>query len=71
MLFRMVQPNKRWQIFRRFYRVLPEKSIERFYAHRFHQLDAMRLVFGVPPQGLTPIRFFDSFRARPCLTTPA
>ncbi len=66
MLYRLVAPEKRWTIFRRFYRVLPEETIKRFYGHRFTRFDALRIVFGKPPQGLTPVRFFQSFRAKPC-----
>lgn len=63
LLFRLVAPRQRQQIFRRFYRVLSERSVERFYAHRFTAGDAFRIVVGMPPTlvGLRPIRFFRSF----------
>ncbi len=57
LLFRLVDPAHRWKVFRRFYRVLPEDRIARFYAHRFTFTDAMRIVVGRPPSGLAPIRF--------------
>lgn len=66
MLFRLVAPEKRWKIFRRFYRVLPENTIQRFYAHEFTRRDAARILIGLPPQGLTPVRFLNSFKAPPC-----
>ncbi len=57
LLFRLVKPSKRYNIFRRFYRVLSEETISRFYAHRFTKKDAFRIVVGRPPAGLTPLRF--------------
>ena len=61
LLFCLVRPADRWKIFRRFYRVLPEERIARFYAHRFTFTDAARIVIGRPPTGLAPIRFARSF----------
>ncbi len=61
LLFHMVKPSKRWGIFQRFYRVLSDDTISRFYAHRFNKYDALRIVVGRPPAGLTPMRFLDSF----------
>ena len=61
LLFCLVAPKDRWKIFRRFYRVLPEERIARFYGHRFTVGDAARIVVGRPPTGLTPIRFARSF----------
>ena len=61
LLFCLVKPADRWKIFRRFYRVLPEERIARFYAHRFTVADAARIVIGKPPSGLAPIRFARSF----------
>jgi hypothetical protein len=63
LLFRLVVPRKRGQIFKRFYRVLREPSIERFYSHRFGAWDATRIVVGIPPTwiGLRPWRFVRSF----------
>lgn len=57
LLFDLVSPRTRYQIFRRFYRVLDEPAIARFYGHRFTQSDAFRIVFGVPPGGLRPLNF--------------
>jgi lycopene beta-cyclase len=65
LLFCLVRPADRWQIFRRFYRVLPEERIARFYAHRFTVTDAARIVIGWPPTGLAPIRFARSFVSLP------
>lgn len=65
LLFCLVRPEDRWKIFRRFYRVLPEERISRFYAHRFTFTDAARIVIGRPPTGLAPIRFARSFVSLP------
>ncbi|MEN1681007.1 MAG: lycopene beta-cyclase CrtY [Planctomycetota bacterium] len=66
LLFRLVSPGHRWKIFRRFYHVLPSERIARFYAHRFNWADALRIVVGRPPTGLTPRRFASSLlNARP------
>ena len=66
LLFRLVAPRHRFRIFRRFYRVLSERAIERFYSHRFTAGDAMRIVVGIPPTvvGLRPLRFIRSFFRR-------
>ncbi|MEM1225516.1 MAG: lycopene beta-cyclase CrtY [Planctomycetota bacterium] len=70
LLFRMVRPAKRYQIFQRFYQVLPEQRIARFYRHQFSAVDASRIVIGFPPGGLTPMRFLMSlFYAPFSLTT--
>jgi len=61
LLFRLVRPTTRYQIFRRFYRVLSNESISRFYSHQFTRWDAFRIVFGVPPGGLRPVQFARSF----------
>jgi len=65
LLFCLVRAEDRWKIFRRFYRVLPEERISRFYAHRFTVTDAARIVIGRPPMGLAPIRFASSFISLP------
>ena len=65
LLFCLVRPADRWKIFQRFYRVLPEERIARFYAHRFTFTDAARIVIGWPPSGLAPIRFARSFVSLP------
>jgi lycopene beta-cyclase len=65
LLFCLVRPEDRWKIFRRFYRVLPEDRIARFYAHRFTFTDAARIMIGRPPLGLAPIRFARSFVSLP------
>ncbi|MEM8736048.1 MAG: lycopene cyclase family protein [Planctomycetota bacterium] len=63
LLFRLVAPKYRHRIFQRFYRVLNEDAIERFYSHQFSSVDALRIVVGIPPTlfGLRPIRFIRSF----------
>lgn len=58
LLFDLVKPQTRYQIFRRFYQVLDEPRIARFYAHRFTRFDALRIVVGIPPRGLRPLNFF-------------
>jgi lycopene beta-cyclase len=65
MLFRLVSPKQRHQIFRRLYRSLPVDSFERFYAHQFTWIDAVRILCGAPPRRLTPLRFIKSFEAKP------
>ena len=65
LLFCLVRAEDRWKIFRRFYRVLPEERIARFYAHRFTVTDAARIVIGRPPMGLAPLRFARSFVSLP------
>ncbi len=66
LLFQLVTPEKRFLIFQRFYRSLTEQTIRRFYSHEFTKFDAARLLIGSPPQGLTPIKFFKSFKEKPC-----
>ena len=61
LLFCLVKPQDRWKIFRRFYGVLGEDRIARFYSHRFTVFDAARIVIGKPPTGLSPLRFLQSF----------
>lgn len=63
LLFDLVKPQTRYQIFRRFYRVLDEPRIARFYGHRFTRLDAFRIIVGIPPMGLRPLNFFRSLAA--------
>ena len=48
MLLQAAEPNERWRIFERFYR-LPEPLIERFYSGRSTALDKVRLLAGKPP----------------------
>lgn len=52
MLFHAAEPEERWRIFARFYR-LPEPLIARFYAGRSTTLDKLRLLSGKPPVPLT------------------
>lgn len=51
MLFRAAEPERRWRVFARFYR-LPEPLIERFYAGRSTRLDKLRVLAGKPPVSL-------------------
>ncbi|MEQ9379627.1 MAG: lycopene cyclase family protein, partial [Pirellulales bacterium] len=66
LLFHLVKPEKRWQIFRRFYDSLDHGAIQRFYSHEFTKLDAARILIARPPGGLTPMRFLRSFEVSPC-----
>ena len=63
LLFKLVAPPHRHSIFRRFYSVLSDTSIARFYSHQFTLGDALKIVVGVPPTfiGLCPRRFIESF----------
>lgn len=61
LLFCLVMPEDRWKVFRRFYRVLSEDRIARFYGHRFNAVDATRIILGRPPTKLAPLRFARSF----------
>ncbi|MFT5299687.1 MAG: lycopene beta-cyclase [Mariniblastus sp.] len=70
LLFQLVSPRNRFQVFRRFYRALPDETIKRFFAHQFTKSDAARILIGSPPRGLTPFRFLNSFKANSCPTTP-
>ncbi len=49
LLFTLVKPDQRWQVFRRLYRAVPDATINRFYALDFGPLDAVRMVVGWPP----------------------
>lgn len=48
MLFQAAEPEERWRVFARFYR-LPAPLIERFYAGRSTIADRLRVVSGKPP----------------------
>lgn len=61
LLFRLVKPDRRYEIFRRFYRVLSEEAIARFYAHQFTTRDLAKILVGRPPSRLTPLLFINSF----------
>ncbi|MFO0219362.1 MAG: lycopene beta-cyclase CrtY [Planctomycetota bacterium] len=63
LLFRLLPPTSRTQVFYNFYRWLPESVIGRFYAHTFSRLDAIRLFLGRPPCPLSLGRFVKSFRS--------
>ena len=70
LLFELVKPQTRYQIFRRFYRVLDQAAIGRFYGHRFTRWDAFRIVVGFPPMGLRPMNFLRSFSKRSTYQIP-
>jgi lycopene beta-cyclase len=65
LLFRAVVPERRWQIFRRLYRDLPDALMARFYAMEFTPLDAARMLIGPPPP-LAPLRLLGRLESRPC-----
>ena len=48
MLFEAAEPEERYRVFERFYR-LPEPLIERFYAARSTRMDKLRILTGKPP----------------------
>jgi len=52
LLFRWYPPRARRFVFERFYR-LPETTVENWYALRLGWLDALRMVVGRPPRGLS------------------
>lgn len=62
LMFRLVKPQSRWQIFQRLYRSLPKETLSRFYAHEFTAVDAFRMIAGMPPSGLTPFKFIRGMR---------
>lgn len=49
LLFTMVVPEQRWQVFRRLYRSLPDPLMSRFYSLQFGAVDAVRMVVAWPP----------------------
>jgi lycopene beta-cyclase len=50
LLFRLVSPPHRWQVFARLYRDLPPDLLARFYALEFSAADAARVLIGRPPR---------------------
>ena len=52
MLFEAAEPEERYRVFERFYR-LPEPLISRFYAARSTPLDKMRILTGKPPVSMS------------------
>ena len=65
LLFTLVTPDQRWQVFRRLYRSLPDAVLARFYACEFGAIDAGRLLLGWPPP-LSPFRLLQRSEVRPC-----
>jgi lycopene beta-cyclase len=61
MLFRAAEPDKRYQVLERFYRLSPD-LVQRFYAAESTWTDQVRILSGRPP---VPIgRAFQSLLAR-------
>jgi lycopene beta-cyclase len=56
LLFQLVPPESRFQVFARLYRTLPPAVLGRFYAMEFTAADAARILSGRPPR-------IDLFRA--------
>ena len=52
MLFEAAEPEERYRVFERFYR-LPEPLISRFYSARSTPLDKLRILTGKPPVSVT------------------
>lgn len=52
LLFRWYPPATRRNVFERFYR-LPDSTIANWYALRLRRVDALRMVLGRPPRGLS------------------
>jgi lycopene beta-cyclase len=50
LLFRLVPPECRWQVYARIYRTLPATVLARFYAFEFCFTDAARILLGRPPR---------------------
>lgn len=50
LLFELVPPEARWQVFARLYRDLPDGLLARFYAMEFSAADAARVLIGRPPR---------------------
>ena len=65
LLFTVVVPERRWRVFRRLYRSLPDALMSRFYALEFGPLDAVRMVAGWPPP-LALSRLIHRPEVRPC-----
>jgi lycopene beta-cyclase len=63
LLFRLVPPEARWQIFARLYRTLPPNVLARFYALNFSFFDAARILIGRPPR-IDLLRLFSLQRSK-------
>jgi len=61
LLFRGVEPEARWQVFARHYR-MSEDLIRRFYALETTLGDRARILVGRPPRGLSLQRLSQSWR---------
>lgn len=66
LLFRVVVPEQRWQVFRRLYRDMPDAVMARFYAMEFTPYDAARMLMGWPPP-LAPLRMLKDVEDRSCM----
>ena len=67
LLFTLVVPEQRWQVFRRLYRAVPNAALNRFYALDFSPLDAARMVVGWPPP-VDLSRLIHRPESTPCLS---
>jgi lycopene beta-cyclase len=67
LLFRLVPPEARWQVFARLYRTLPPGVLARFHALEFSTADALRLLVGRPPR-IDPVRALRRPGQYPCLS---
>jgi lycopene beta-cyclase len=52
MLFNWFAPEDRYNVLERFYR-LPERTIRKFYAMDLGMTDRVRVLFGLPPRGMS------------------
>ncbi len=53
MLFHWFAPDQRYHVLERFYRRLPEATIQRFYALDLTSMDRARILVGRPPRGMS------------------
>lgn len=62
LLFRAADPQQRWRVLSRFYR-LPQASIERFYQLATTPFDRARILLGRPPRGVSLRAAFSALQA--------
>jgi lycopene beta-cyclase len=67
LLFQLVPPDARWQVFARLYQTLPPSILARFYALEFTASDAARILIGRPPR-IDLFRTLRLSRRKPCLS---
>ncbi len=68
LLFRLIEPDSRWTIFRRFYQIMPEASLGRFYALTMNFYDISRIFLGPLPRGIAPWRLLQRSEAKLCFS---